>query len=87
MSWSVSALLPNDNFDVDALKKEALRQNPACARQFDAVAAAVKSIIDSGVVGGEGKQFHVSMNGHANPNHEPLAGWANDAVTIQISQA
>ena len=87
MSWSVSVgLVPNENFGIGALKEEALRQNPECGDQFDAAAAAAQSIIDSGVIGGEGKQFYVAMSGHANPGHEPRAGWANDAVTIQISQ-
>ena len=84
MSWLVTGTLPSD--DVLTLKDQALSQNPECSDQFDAAAAAVQSIIDSGVVGGEGKQFHVSMSGHANPDHEPRDGWANDAVTIQISQ-
>ena len=86
MSWSVNGLVPNESFGLSGLKEDALRQNPECGDQFDAVASAAQSIIDSGTVGAQGKQFHVSMSGHANPNHEPREGWANDAVTIQISQ-
>ena len=86
MSWSVNGvLLPGASLDSGGWKERALAQNPECGDQFDAVAAAVKSVLDSGTVGNE-KQFAISMSGHSNPNHEPRDGWANDAVTIQISQ-
>jgi hypothetical protein len=41
--------------------------------------------IDSGVIG-EGKDYRISLAGHANPNHEPVDGWANDMLSINISQ-
>ncbi len=85
MTWSVSGKFPDD--DAASLKSSALQQNPECGDQFDAVVGAVEAIIALGSVGTAGKRFHVSMSGHANPDHEPRAGWANDAVTIQISQA
>lgn len=86
MSWSVNGLLPNENFDFATLKEEALRQNPDCGDQFDVAVVVAKMLIESGVVGDDGKQFYVTMNGHANPNHEPRKGWANDAVAIRIDQ-
>lgn len=51
-----------------------------------AVEAAVGTV-KSGVVGGEHHFFHVTMSGHANPNHEPAPGWANDVVSIHVSQS
>ena len=83
MSWSVSGTLPEGT--LESLRVSALAQNPECGDQFDAVAAAVQSIIDSGAVG-KNKRFVVNMSGHANPGHEPREGWANDCVTFSLSQ-
>lgn len=44
-------------------------------------------LIESGGLGGSGHMFNVSFSGHANPGHEPVEGWSNDFVGIQISQA
>jgi hypothetical protein len=44
------------------------------------------SIIVSGVVGDKDKEFYVNLSGHANPDHEPKEGWANDMISISISQ-
>jgi hypothetical protein len=56
-------------------------------------------IIESRVVGGNGslqregtvqgkndKDFRVTLSGHTNPNHEPVKGWANDTLTVTVSQ-
>jgi hypothetical protein len=86
MSWSVSGELLHESLDFGAMKEAALVQNPECADQFDAVSYAVKDLINSAAIGAWGKRFNVAMSGHSNPNHEPRDGWANDAVTISISQ-
>jgi hypothetical protein len=86
MSWSVSATLPDPSSDVNTMKESALSQNPECSDQFDAALAAMSTIIASGTVGDQSKQFYVSMSGHSNPNHEPREGWANDMITISIRQ-
>lgn len=46
------------------------------------------TLIESGVVGKIDKfKFNVSLSGHANPGHEPAGGWANDMVSVSVSQA
>lgn len=54
--------------------------------QYARARQAAEHIIQSGCVGGGGKDYRVYLQGHANPDHEPLKGWANDGVTITITQ-
>lgn len=54
--------------------------------QLRVAKAAAKDIIESQAVGGDGKQFNVSLSGHANPGHEPASGMANDFVTVSVGQ-
>ena len=84
MSWSVSGTLPDGT--MENLKVSALAQNPECGDQFDAAAEAVSALIAGGTVGGPEVRFHVVMSGHANPDHAPRSGWANDMINISISQ-
>jgi hypothetical protein len=43
-----------------------------------------REVMDSGAVGGP--DFTVSLSGHANPNHGKTEGWANDTITVTVSQ-
>lgn len=54
--------------------------------QMSVAADAATKIIASGAVGGPGKEYHVFVSGHANPDHKPAEGWANDGVTVSVSQ-
>lgn len=59
-----------------------------CAAEFEAAKAAALTLIDAGIVGDpDAHKFHVALNGHVNPNHEPAEGWSNDCVGVTISQA
>jgi hypothetical protein len=57
----------------------------AATDAITAASVAAKAIVDSGVAG-DGL-VNVTMNGHANPDHKPVKGWANDFVTITVSCA
>lgn len=48
--------------------------------------AIAMAIVSSGVVGTSDKRFNVVVSGHGNPNHEPLSGWSNDYIQIQVTQ-
>ncbi len=89
MSWSVRATVNGKTAlsDIEALRNEALSQNPECDDQVTAARDAVCAIIASSTVGGEDRQYHVTMAGHANPDHMPRAGWANDTINVSVSQA
>lgn len=47
---------------------------------------AATEIYATGIVGSPDKKFRVVVSGHANPDHEPQAGWANDSLGITIAQ-
>lgn len=88
MSWSVSGQTDAANAsEFLALKREeAMQQNPDGGDQFDAAKDACLALISGGTVGGADKKFSVVMAGHGNPNHEPRSGWANDCITVSVSQ-
>lgn len=59
---------------------------PEVIEQLDAAKAAAEAIFESGAVGDSTHSYAVSMSGHANTGHGPAPGWANDQVSITISQ-
>lgn len=64
-------------------------ETPATAvlEQLDAAKAAANAIFESGAVGDSTHTFIVSLNGHANTDHQPDPGWANDYITVSVTQA
>lgn len=70
---------PAQNFD-PALEVE-------FTEQLKAARGVVEALVASGAIGGAGKDYRISLSGHANPGHEPRAGYANDCVTVSITQA
>lgn len=92
MSWGLSGIEfdPGDPDALDVKLKEHMNgysgeQVPFMQQQVDLALSLVKEIAASGVVGTD-KKFILSLSGHANEDHEPKSGWANDCMTIQISQ-
>jgi len=91
MSWSAS-LGATKAADID----EAIDKVPTTppedgcdehvCEQINAARAAAKGLIASGLVGDGDKAFTVTLSGHSNEGHEPADGWANDCVTVAISQ-
>ena len=57
----------------------------ATVESVAAAKAAVLGLVDSGVLGSG--EVYVSVSGHANPEHKPTPGWANDFVSLTITQA
>lgn len=56
--------------------------DPAAVGAIDKAIAAAAVIVGSGVVGTG--TVTASLSGHANPEHTPTPGWANDFVTISV---
>lgn len=54
--------------------------------QVFVTASTVHDIIGSGVVGDPKGKFSITVSGHANPEHKPASGWANDSIVINIYQ-
>lgn len=97
MSWGPIAVTSTAQADLDAKLAEASAAyqhnleaadydlDPAAKEQIDAAITAAKSLVASGVVGAG--LVNVQLNGHANPDHKPVKGWANDVVTVTVSCA
>lgn len=93
MSWNVSLpATPAAEFDaaVDALElpvREHMTPDaygPEAQAQFAAAKAAAKAIAASGALGRG--PFGCQLNGHANPDHAPREGWANDTMNVSVYQ-
>lgn len=89
MSWQVTPIEPSTGANIDAAIEVAQlwgTSAPEHQQQLDAAKWAAKAMIASGALGnpGDGRLFIVSLNGHANPDHEPVPGWANDAITVSV---
>lgn len=88
MSWS-TYIGPTAAKDVKASLDVAPLPEGVSDQVQEQVAVAKKAalaIVKSGAVGGTDKHFNVSLSGHANPDHEPAEGWANDCITVSVAQ-
>jgi hypothetical protein len=55
----------------------------------DAAAAAWNAavgLIEAGILGIPDRHYMVRLNGHVNPNHQPVKNYVNDYVSITISE-
>ena len=95
MSWSIK-LEEHYGGDFDTQVDKAIagwrNDNPAATddliEQVVAAGRAAKLIASSGSVGrDEGVRFYGSLQGHANPDHLPRDGWAQDTVGVYVNQA
>jgi hypothetical protein len=59
---------------------------PHVVEQYDAARSVACTLIATGAIGAKAKVFSVSLSGHANPGHVPQEGWANDCITVSVSQ-
>lgn len=86
MSWSTYTVgLPADiETRIDALEPPG-EGTTEREDQVKAAKAAAKAVIESGAVG-KGEAFTVALSGHANPAHVPTSGYANDLVTVSVTQ-
>lgn len=85
MSWSRSPLNAVTSPDeLDLIDTQDL--DAEATEQVSAAVAAAKGLISSGALG-SGYTYSVSLYGHANAGHAPADGWANDSVTITVTQS
>jgi hypothetical protein len=93
MSWNVSltdiapseveAAAAKSYRDFKATYSDDAKALLAMDEQFEAALNVVRFLMPRDVVG-EGN-INVSLSGHANPDHKPRAGWANDYVMVNVS--
>lgn len=89
MSWSTAPVKPVDFEHINEVIDAAMitgAQHEEHHEQFAAAKEAAKALIASGALGDgtDGRLFIVSLNGHANPGHQPTPGWANDMITVSV---
>jgi hypothetical protein len=88
MSWSLS-INPHDSIEETRSAIEHTEPSSPLPEesleQLRAAKVAVADLLDSGCVGGP--PVLISFSGHANPGHRPAEGWANDYVSITITQS
>lgn len=83
MSWSTSFKAKGSNvYDVQEFGLESLEAQKAAEQAGDLAAL----LVISGVVGSIDKTYKVTVSGHANPKNEPVEGWGNDFVSINVYQ-
>jgi len=91
MSWSASLkepiLLKDLTMDSFTFTPQTGNGAQESSEQFERAFHAAGDLLDTGALGGDDKKFVVSLAGHANEGHEPVQGWANDYISISITQA
>lgn len=98
MSWQANVLIPAGSSPAEVQR---LLDDMKCYRgtlaegeteeQFKEAKTVARNLLYSGAFGPkplEGGEiaYLISLNGHANPNHQPVEGFSGDFVTITVSQ-
>lgn len=88
MSWSAEFRLEAGQTEPsEEVKVTNIDGVPEHLEQYREAIASAFGVLVSGVVGDPRTHAYVvRMSGHGNPDHEPAEGWANDFVSIVISQ-
>lgn len=89
MSWGINYKVEDGDIsesEQDRLVEIGTSLSEDALQQFTTAVLVVAGIIDDGLVGNSTGQFQVSISGHANKDHKPTPGWANDMITISVSQ-
>ena len=55
-------------------------------KQLDVAAGVAHDLAASGALGDKDGEYRVTLTGHANPEHKPVAGWSNDFINVVITQ-
>lgn len=85
MSWSASwKSVPGELERVEVQESNIVGDEHVL--QYKAVKVAVAEILFTDALGGPEKGYRVVVGGHGNPDHEPVEGWSNDCITINIYQ-
>lgn len=91
MSWSINARAKSAELDdalIAAFEEHAKRIPVAdeTRHQFEVARNCALNIAWYGAVGDATKNLIVTLSGHANPDHEPASGYANDQITVSVLQ-
>lgn len=82
MSWSTNATGTKDDISYTA-PTFATGVEFETRDQYEAAQLAAQLLAKA--VGRPGDEVSVTLGGHANPDHAPRQGWANETVTVSVS--
>lgn len=86
MSWTAYTVAKPDDLEKHVAEIDPPGESfPEREDQVAAAKKAVLALVKSGAVG-DGEAFQVTLSGHANTDHKPAQGWANDVVTVSVAQ-
>lgn len=86
MSWYVH-YENRENFEKDVRGPSSSNlDSTEAVEQFTTARHTAKVIMESGAVGVKDGDYYVNLNGHANPEHRPTTGWANDCIGVNVGQ-
>jgi len=86
MSWSASFKVIEGDVDEDSVSESNV-DIPQHSDQYEEALGAVWALLRTGAFGDSDEtDFQISLSGHGNPGHVPVAGWSNDSLTISIYQ-
>lgn len=89
MSWSGYGTFRYDNAEqgIADIAVSPDSDNPDQIEQVKAAKEAILALVkSSAVVNDVSQDVAVSLTGHANPGHKPTTGYANDMITVTLSQ-
>lgn len=84
MSWSM--MLSVEDNSIEVLGVPPTTEEEHTKEQVTVAKRVVRSLVKSGAFGDPLGAYDVTISGHANPGHTPTAGWANDSISINLSQ-
>jgi len=86
MSWSANFKIIDSEFNIESILGF-IPDVSEVHEALDSAMEAVRTLVTSAAFGNMSNvDFQVNISGHANPGHVPAPGWANDCITISISQ-
>ncbi len=87
MSWSATTPQPIDKKHIETIVGQPQTSPDDVGASYrDHLAAAIEAAsILASAVGRDDDQITVNLSGHANPDHAPCRGWADEFIQISVS--
>lgn len=94
MSWSFSAQVRAEESPREKLSAVRAEVDPASSAAAYGARVETDEVIDAAIEAAAslilavrgGLALNVHLSGHSNPGHQPVVGWSNELVNINVSQ-
>lgn len=88
MSWSTHTPEPQGRNEPLNMTPFALPSAECQDSYNDQFQAALKALVAlAAAIGRPEDKIHISMSGHANPDHAPVDGWGPEFITVTVTAA